>query len=208
MVYIKKRGIFPVFKNQLRLNFTGNQLILCKMKTNSAIRLILLFTLFLLTGCSDDDNAILIQDEYLITKVNGENFNADPQNGLLFAQKQITSNGTITLLAKVENEEGKIIEFRILNYLGKRNYPIGNRQFLEQGSFVNGNLCNYMENNSSGIWSTENDIFHTGTLPNFVEITSDEGSYIKGNFSFEAHEKTGASAKMVSEGKFSLKVRP
>lgn len=178
------------------------------MKTNSTISLILLFTLFLITGCSDDDNAILIQEEYLITKVNGENFNADLQNGQLFAQKQISSHGAISLLAKVKNDEGKTIEFRILNYLGQRSYPIGNRQFLEQGSFVNGNLCNYIEDNPSGIWSTENDIFYTGTLPNFIEITSDDGSYITGNFSFEGHEKTGVSSKMVSEGKFSLKLIP
>lgn len=65
-----------------------------------------------------------------------------------------------------------------------------------------------MEDNPYGIWSTVNDIFYIGTLPNFVEITSDDGSYITGNFSFEGHEKTGASSKMVSEGKFSLKLRP
>lgn len=169
---------------------------------------ILLFMLLLLTGCSSDDNVLQIQEEFLSARVNSENFDVETQNGLFFAQKQIASNGAITLLAKIKTDEGKTIEFRILNYFGERSYPLGNRQFLEQGSFVNGNWSKYIEDEPSSIWSTENDSFYTGVLPNTIEITLDDGSYIAGNFSFEGYDRTGASSKMISEGKFNLRVRP
>lgn len=166
----------------------------------------LLFTIISLTGCSSDDTVLPVQEEYLTARINGENFNVGSQNGLMLAEKQLTPFGSINLFAKINTVDGKTIEFKVFNYVGKNRYPIGKRQFPEFSNPINGNWCNYSEVNPSGHWSTVNDLFSSGDSPNYVEITADDGAYIAGNLSFEGFEVSGASSKRISEGKFWLKM--
>ncbi|WP_424495312.1 hypothetical protein [Salinimicrobium sp. GXAS 041] len=164
------------------------------------------FVLLSLNSCSEDED-VVTREEFLSAQINENNFNVSRQNGILRAEKQLSSYGTINLLVSGENYEGKSIEFLVLYYNGEKTYTIGNRPFLTPGSFLNTNWCKYSEHDSDELWSTINEFFYTGLLSNYVEITEDDGSYITGNFSFEGHNSAGSSSRLISDGNFRLKVK-
>lgn len=160
--------------------------------------------LILLFGCNNDDDMIPIQQEFLSASVDGEEFMVNGPNPIVKCQKRITEFGTINLSVKVETEEGKTIEFLIINYLGNRNYPIGNLNSPENNTLLNGNWMNYTETSPQGFWSTNNKNVIGGG--DFLEITEDDGIYLSGSFSFVATDNVGESLRSVSDGNFKIKI--
>lgn len=151
----------------------------------------------LFSGCNNDDDVNQIEQEFLAAFVDGEEFVIDGSNTLVECKKMITEFGSINLSVKVETEEGKTIEFLVLNYNGTGVYPIGN-------SLINENWINYTEPIPDGFWSTRNNIIRSDL--DFLEITQDDGSYLSGGFSFVAFDDIGTSLRTVSDGNFNIKI--
>lgn len=151
----------------------------------------------LFSGCNNDDDMTQIDQEFLTAFVDGEEFMVDGSKTLVECQKMVTEFGTINISVKVETEEGKSIEFLVLNYYGPGIYPVGN-------NLLNGNWMNYTEPIPEGFWSTRNNIM--GSDKDFLDIRQDDGSYLRGAFSFEAFDEIGTSLRRVSDGNFNIKI--
>ncbi len=160
--------------------------------------------LILLSGCNNDDDMVQIEQEFLKASVDGEEFMVNGSNLIVQCQKLTTEFGSINLKVKVETEEGKTIEFLVLNYNGKRYYPIGNPTPSLDNTFLNRNWMNYAETSPQGFWSTN----HKNMIGDgdFLEITEDDGIYLSGSFSFVALDAVGASWRSVSDGNFKIKI--
>lgn len=74
-----------------------------------------------LSGCSKADDNPELQQEYLYSEIDGEEFEVNHLNGMVQCRKLITAFGTVNLSLKVEKSDGKIMEFLILNYSGDKN---------------------------------------------------------------------------------------
>lgn len=159
----------------------------------------------LLLACSEGDDLPEIREEFLTATINHEKFSVNKLNGVVSCEKIFTNYGTVNLIVKVESREGKGMEFMILNYLGDRNYRIGNRTSIAAGHFSDGWL-NYSETNPVGLWSSMEDIYTAGDVPNTFRITEDDGNYIGGTFSFAGYEPVSLTSRNIANGKFNLKI--
>lgn len=159
----------------------------------------------LLLACSEGDDLPEIREEFLTATINHEKFSVNKLNGVVSCEKIFTNYGTVNLIVKVESMEGKGMEFMILNYLGDRNYRIGNRSSIAAGQYSDGWL-NYSETNPVGLWSSMEDIQSAGNRANTFRITEDDGNYIGGTFSFAGYEPVSLTSRNITNGKFKLKV--
>lgn len=117
--------------------------------------------------------------------------------------KFFTNFGSVNLSVKVETEEGKIIEFLILNYNSEKVYPIGNLNYTYGNSFFFRNWMNYSGISTEGIWSTIN--YRNLDSENCVKITGEDVNWVIGSFSFVAQESAGESNKDCFRRKFKAK---
>lgn len=163
--------------------------------------------LLALVSCSKEDEPE-IREEFLRAEVNGESFSADKKTGIVFIQKQLTSQGTINLLLSGKTREGKSLEMVVYNYHGKKKYTIGRKNSLNHEHFLNYNWCQYFEETTGLFWSTVNNHYTVASLPGYIEISEDDGSFLSGIFAFDAFDTDGLNARNVSEGNFYLKLQP
>ncbi len=158
----------------------------------------------LIAGCSKEDNLPEIQEEILTATVDGEPYRIENSNSFIECRKHLTEYGSINLSVKASTAEGKTVEFLILNYRGANIYLIGNRTYLNENSFVNGNWINYSEALQQEVWSTtRNEYVSNGA---FIEIINDNGNFLSGNFSFRAQNMVGESIRTISDGNFSVAI--
>lgn len=177
------------------------------MRSSSIILSLLFFcSLTLLPACSQDENVPEIHEEYLTAIIDGEKFSVNGKNGTFSCEKVFTNYGTVNLTVKISSTAGQEMEFMIYNYYGKRNYPVRDRTYIAANHFNNGSWLNYSEAFPANLWSSMDDSYLTGEVPNLLRVTEDDGNYVAGNFSFEGHELTGLTSRQISNGSFYLKV--
>lgn len=159
---------------------------------------------FIFQGCSNDNNVVSAQEEFVKAKVNGADYLVKSSD-IIECKKILTNYGSMSLTVKVENEEGNIMEFLILNYSGANVYPIGEKTYFLGGSGVDGNWMKYSETYPQlGIWITNKNI-HLNNRAHF-EITNDNGNYLSGTFSFDAEDVNGETLRSISDGKFLFEI--
>lgn len=174
------------------------------MKKNFILCSLIVIGVLIFPGCSSDDSNAEIQEEFLTAKINGEDYLVGSSNSIIECKKRLTEYGSINLAVKARTEEGKIIEFLILNYRGANMYLIGNRTYSTGYSFLNGNWMEYSETLPLGVWSTRKNEYISDRA--FVEITTDNGSVVTGTFAFNAQDEVGESIRSVSDGNFSIEI--
>lgn len=156
----------------------------------------IVFLLFFLSACSEDDE-LVVENVHLKANVEGENFEVNPNTGSMWGEKRMSTIGTVDLAVKAEGEDGKSIEFFILNYNGKNIYPVG-------AGFLNDNWIKYSQSTPLGSWGASKSSIPTSGRINSIEITSDNGQKIEGIFTFEGQDTGNSSRKLVTEGDFLL----
>lgn len=163
-----------------------------------------LFIIFIITlaGCSTNDDAIEIREQFLTAIVDGEEYRVGGANPYIDCEKLLTHYGSINLAVKAQTEEGKIIKFLILNYRGPSTYLIGNRIYATGTEFLNGNWLEYAESLPAGVWNTKHNTFVSDGA--YIDITGDDGDYLSGTFSFNAQAELEENIRSISEGKFSI----
>ncbi|UJH92165.1 hypothetical protein LZ575_06190 [Antarcticibacterium sp. 1MA-6-2] len=149
----------------------------------------ILFSLSLIIGCTKNNDPG-VREEFLTAMIDGQELYINSSNGTLKGEKQITPFGTLNLSVKVLSTNGKSIEFLIENYQGKKLYSIGDRTGSVEGNFTNGHWINYAQTVPPELWSSLFDHYVDGELLNYIEITEDDGNYIKGHFSSENYQET------------------
>ena len=84
--------------------------------------------MFLIAACSTEDDQIS-EENFFKADVEGERFEVNDFSGIISGEKRVSSIGTVDLAVKAESNEGKSIEFLILNYNGKKVF--GGRRLLQ-----------------------------------------------------------------------------
>lgn len=174
------------------------------MKNFYLTRIFIFLTMFILLACSNDDEGLEIQEEFLTAKVDGAEYWVGDTNPIIDCKKHLTDLGSINLAVKAMNNDGRIMEFLILNDRGAGSYHIGNRTYFPGNSFVNGNWMKYSEPISQEIWSTRiNEYISDGAS---LQVITDDGTFLSGTFSFNAQGEVGESIRSISEGNFSIEI--
>lgn len=167
---------------------------------------ILGFFIFCFPGCNTADDISELQQEYLYAEIDGEQLAVDNTNGIVRCQKLLSDYGTVNLSLKVERLDGKVMELLILNYSGKKNYPIEIPNISNGESYENMNWMNYAEMPEGSFWSTRYNKSFNLENPDYIEITEDNGMYLKGRFSFVGHSADGTSILSVTNGDFNVEL--
>lgn len=154
----------------------------------------------LLVGCSDDDAAEGVTEiEFLSAQVDGEDFVVDRSVGFVSCKKQLNDYGGIDLLVKTETKNGEIMEIFVTNYTVPKSY------IFSYDGYSKG-WMRYGLVNPLGDWFAVVENRKAQTAFPFIEILEDNGEYVKGNFSFRAHNTIDNSIKMVSNGNFNFRL--
>ncbi|MCF4102532.1 hypothetical protein L1I30_12725 [Gillisia sp. M10.2A] len=158
----------------------------------------LLFIGIAFMGCStnDDGSGSYAGEEFLTAKVDGANFDANQMEGNIKASKFTNSDGTISLKVECTNNTNKAIELIIANYTGVKTYLVG-ADLWKMSSI------HYMDLESGRDWGTDFTEFLNQSY-NTLEIISDDGNVIQGNFIFKGYNLEDKSIKTVTEGKFKV----
>lgn len=182
--------------------YSGNKLKFRVMKAYIFWLLLGCFSLSL-SGCSEADDSLNLQQEYLFAEIDGAEFSGDHTNGETTCQKVLTPHGTINLSYKMRRFDGKRIEFLIQNYSGSKRYLIKIPDILNAtNSSIN--WINYVEGPEESSWSTRYNKNLNPEIPDYIEVTEDNGKFLKGHFSFEGHNAEGTSSLSVTNGDFTV----
>lgn len=153
-----------------------------------------LFLSLLIFGCSGDD---LEEENYFSAQIDGEKFEVTEYSGIMESDKRISDFGTVDLFVKMESQEGKVIEFLILNYNGKREYSIGK-------GYYNESWMKYSQIEPAGSWNANRKSVNLHSFHNKIQIMDDNGKKISGQFTFQGHDESSGSLKTVTEGEFKI----
>lgn len=148
----------------------------------------------LLVGCNNDDDSLQLMDEeeFLTAKVDGVDLFVQGMEGIISCEKYVTHTGSMDILFKVGTVSDESIEFRISNYIGNNFYSLGSSSF--QNSWIK-----YRQ--GDGEWLNVK-----GNSQDIIEIIEDDGNYLTGRFSFQGHNQTDLSRKLISDGNFRVKI--
>ncbi|HEY9184803.1 MAG TPA: hypothetical protein VIM94_05740 [Salegentibacter sp.] len=148
----------------------------------------------LLVGCNNDEDSLQLMDEeeFLTAKIDGLDLFVQGKEGIISCEKYITHTGSIDVFLRVRTISGESIEFKLSNYIGNNSYSLGSSMF--HGSWIK-----YKQ--SEGEW-----INVKGNSQDLIEILNDDGNYISGRFSFQGHNGTDLSRKLISDGNFRVKL--
>ena len=151
------------------------------------------------TACSSDDDGngggSNGSGEYMRAKIDGASWSAstsfDTTGGTL------STNGGITILAvQGSDEDGKAINFSIINYNGPGTYTTGD-------SMTNTNIIQYVTINPVAGWASNVATSVVGGLtPGSITIASDDNGVVEGTFSFDGYNADDMTTKVFTEGEF------
>lgn len=152
------------------------------------------------TACSSDDDGnngggSNGSGEYMRAKIDGTSWSAstsfDTTGGTL------STNGGITILAvQGSDEDGKAINFSIINYDGPGTYTTGD-------SMANTNLIQYVTISPVAGWASNVATSVVGGLtPGSITIASDDNGVVEGTFSFDGYNAGDMTTKVFTEGEF------
>ena len=92
------------------------------MKAKQKILVILLFALFL-SGCGQKERE-LEKFSFLTTDIDGNGQQVSRFSGTLISKKRSSDLGEVSLAVKMRSDQGKTIEFLIVNYKEHKIYPL------------------------------------------------------------------------------------
>ena len=151
------------------------------------------------TACSSDDDGngggSNGSGEYVRAKIDGTSWSAstsfDTTGGTL------STNGGITILAvQGSDEDGKAINFSIINYDGPGTYTTGD-------SMTNTNLIQYVTISPVAGWASNVATSVVGGLtPGSITVSSDDNGVVEGTFSFDGYNADDMTTKVFTEGEF------
>lgn len=151
------------------------------------------------TACSSDDDGngggSNGSGEYVRAKIDGTSWSAstsfDTTGGTL------STNGGITILAvQGSDEDGKAINFSIINYDGPGTYTTGD-------SMTNTNLIQYVTISPVAGWASNVATSVVGGLtPGSITVSSDDNGVVEGTFSFDGYNADDMTTKAFTEGEF------
>ena len=169
------------------------------MKKLTNLRLILLVFLTTLIGCSNDDSSNNLNDEFLTAQVDGAEWNVKKAEGVISCKKILTSRGVVNLVIKATAVNGDYMEMYIDNYVGKHSYAFGD-------NILNFNKMRFRQNDNGSSWDVINNPSRD-IIINRLEISDDDGLYLKGSFNFEGINMLDMSTKSFQNGSFNFRVR-
>ena len=170
------------------------------MKTlKQFVMLIMAVSLITFTACSsDDDNDGGNNNggnDHMTAKIDGANWSASTDFDTTGAS--LTSNGGITVLAvQGSDNDGKAINFSIINYDGPGTYTTGD-------SVGNSNLIQYITITPVAGWVSNGVTSLVGGLtPGSITISSDSDGVVEGTFSFDGYNADDTTTKVITDGEF------
>ncbi len=183
------------------------------MKTiKKTIYISLLCLAVVFTGCnkSDDDNNDGNNGdngsnngggtEFYTATVAGSSFEASTDPASLIGATLVTNNGISTATAQGSTNDGRFINFTIINYSGPGSYTTGD-------SPQNTNMIMYGSVNPVAVWASNLASALVGGLqPGEITITSDSDGVLEGTFSFEGYNVEDETSKMITSGSFKANI--
>ncbi|MCG9970237.1 hypothetical protein [Christiangramia crocea] len=155
-----------------------------------------LFALFLLIGCSDDDNQDFSNEIFMSAKIDGIDYRMDSKSSILTATRIIGPAGILKLKVEAVTADGQRLSFIIPKYSGQNLYMIGDNPMLP-------NIIEYETAEPYGHWFCN----HPGpnqVEKNYVEIISDDGKIVQGLFNFAGQNFEDNSIRRITDGRFRL----
>ena len=181
------------------------------MKTiKKTIYISLLCLAVVLTGCSSSDDDNNNDDngddgnnggsEFFTATVAGSGFEASTDPTSLIGAGLSTNNGITIATAQGSTNNGKFINFSIINYDGPGTYTTGD-------DLTNTNGIMYGEISPLGTWASNGVTSIVGGLQaGEIVITSDSDGVLEGTFSFEGYNAETETSKMITSGSFKANI--
>lgn len=151
--------------------------------------------LFIICACSEDDNGQDLVDEVFVSaNIDGVAYYMNSTTSSISARRVVESTGILKLEVTAISEDGQTVRFGIPAYSGRNLYAIGDNHMMP--SFIE-----YSRVSPYGNWHCK----HPGPNEwdmNYVEITSDDGRLLQGNFKFTGQNPEDGSLMKITEGRF------
>lgn len=164
------------------------------LKTHSAILLLSILSIIMLSCSSDDDGGGTSGDaDFITAKVAGNNWSTDSNYGDLVVA-QISND---VLLVQGSNNAGEAITIQLYNYTGTGTYRIGT-------SATDGSMLMHYKANTNTAWINNFITQLGGGVPKGeVIVTEDDGVIVKGTFKFEGYnEEASPNVLSITDGNF------
>lgn len=155
--------------------------------------IMLLGALFTLGSCDKDDDDPTTADVYLICKVNGADFSANP-----LTIGGVATNGALRVQGNTSAGESIVMTLNT-GYNGEGTYGFG------QNFVFSGSTAIYIPNATNPLESYAAALF--GNNAGEITVTSDDGTYVEGTFQFNcANQQNTSQTANITEGEFRMKL--
>ena len=174
------------------------------MKTIKLFKLLVMGVLVIaISSCSSDDDGDdgnnSGADEHVTAKIDGSDWSASTDFDTT-AATMASGGGSTILTVQGSDNDGKAINFSIMNYSGPATYTTGD-------NLANTNLIQYITVTPVAGWISNAVTASVGGLtPGSITITSDSDGVVEGTFSFDGYNGSDMSTKVITEGSFKANI--
>lgn len=171
---------------------------------------VLFFMSLAIVACSSDDdggddgsnnnNNNNGGGELFTAKVDGATFSASTDPATLIGGTLSSSGGITVLAAQGSTNDGKFINFQIINYTGVGTYATG-----DDLSNANQIMYGELQGSTAVSWASNAIVALSGAIgPGEIVVTAEDGTMAEGTFSFEGYNGDDMTVKNITEGQFKI----
>lgn len=164
------------------------------IKTNSAILLLSILSIIMLSCSSDDDGGGTSGDaDFITAKVADNDWSTDSN----YADLVVAQISNDILVIQGSNNEGEAMTIQVNNYAGTGTYRIGS-------SATDGSMLMHYKANTNTAWINNIATQMAGGVPKGeVIVTEDDGVMVEGTFKFEGYnEEASPNVLSITDGNF------